>query len=650
MTGSLIRAVAIAALGAIGGAACVAAAFALRPAFTLEMDAELPRNVTGVHPPEFVPGGASFAWTGPSARVSLPGLDRRVEWTCTVRIRGGRSAPLSQPVVDATVDGLRAASRTATNAFEDLEVPVPASADRRGMTLTIAVSSAFVPGPGDPRELGVQIDRLQCRPANGAIALPPRRAYIAGMLAGAIFGAAFASIGITAGSAVGAAVLLALAQAFPLAAGPAPYTAYGDRMPWLALWIAGAMVLVVKMLEWPRGAVLRQTARFALAFSAAVLYLKLAGLLHPAKPLVDAVFQAHRLQWVLDGRYYFTQVMPSGVQFPYAIGLYVFAAPWSAVTRDYVTLLRIVVCAAECVAGAVLYPAIVRTWGDRLAAAIAVALFAVVPTSYWVIGNANLTNAFGQSVAVVAMALVVIWSVQGAALRHVAAWTVIIALALLSHVSTFATLGLTLTALAILMWFAGTPLLRRAGRGVLIATALAGIFAVAIYYGHFLDVYRNALKVRAGAAASAVSAPATPGTDAPSPISRRPSTFAVRFARSAQVVGSAIGLPMVGLAIAGIWIVGRRRSRDPLTLALIAWGGTFVVFFAAALMRVDVQFERYSLEFVQRVAYAGAPALAVLAAAAAAAGWRSGIWTRVAATAVLAAAMAIGLREWAAWW
>ena len=91
------------------------------------------------------------------------------------------------------------------------------------------------------------------------------------------------------------------------------------------------------------------------------------------------MFQAHRLQWVLDGRYYFTQLMPSGVQFPYAIGLYVFSAPWAAITRDHVTLLRIVVCATECVAGAMLYPMIVRTWGDRLAGAIAAALFAVVP-------------------------------------------------------------------------------------------------------------------------------------------------------------------------------------------------------------------------------------------------------------------------------
>jgi hypothetical protein len=641
MTGPLIRAIAIAALGAIGGAACVAAAYASRPAFTLDMDAELPRNVTGMYPPEHVPGGPSFAWTARSARVSLQGLDRRVAWACTVRLRGGRSAPLTQPTVDVTVDGVPAASRVATNEFDDLDVPVPPSPQRRGLSLTIASSSAFVPGAGDPRELGVQIDRLACRPADGTIALPPRRAYVAGMLAGGIFGAAFAVIGITAGSAVGAVMLLAFAQAFPLSSGPGPFNTYADRIPWLALWIAAGMVAAVKLRRVP----LRQTARFVIAFSAAALYLKLLALLHPAKPLVDAVFQAHRLQWVLDGRYYFTQLMPSGVQFPYAIGLYVFAAPWTAVTRDYVSLLRIIVCVMECVAGATLYPAIVRTWGDRLAGAIAVALFAVIPTSWWVIGNANLTNAFGQSVALLAVTLVIIWSLHGAALRHLAIWTLVISLALLSHVSTLATLGVTLVLMAVLFWFSGTPVLRTAGSRVLIATALAGIFSVAVYYGHFTDVYVNALKVRGGG--NTIAAPSSPAVPDPQPLPAGP---LVRVERSAEVVGRAIGFPIVVLAAAGVWLVGRRRSRDPLTLALIAWGVTFLLFFAASLMRVESQFQRYSLEFVQRVAFAAAPAFVVLAAAAAAWGWRSGTWRRGVAAVILGLAMAIGLREWTAWW
>ena len=105
------------------------------------------------------------------------------------------------------------------------------------------------------------------------------------------------------------------------------------------------------------------------------------------------------LQLVLSGGYYFTQVMPSGVTFPYAIGLYVVATPWTALTSDYVTLLRTVVCVVEAIAGALLYAAVVKAWGDRTAGALAVMLFHLVPLPYGLIGNANLTNAFGQSVA-----------------------------------------------------------------------------------------------------------------------------------------------------------------------------------------------------------------------------------------------------------
>ena len=69
----------------------------------------------------------------------------------------------------------------------------------------------------------------------------------------------------------------------------------------------------------------------------------------PQRQRSDALFHAHRLEYVLSGRYFFTQLMPGGIQFPYAIALYVFAAPWAGLARDHVALLRIVVSASEAV-------------------------------------------------------------------------------------------------------------------------------------------------------------------------------------------------------------------------------------------------------------------------------------------------------------
>lgn len=649
MDRSLIRAISVAALGAIAGAAGLALAYVQRPAFTLEMDRDLPRNVTGLYPPETIPGGGSFAWTSRSAKVTLLGLDRRVPWQCTVRLRGGRTAPLTLPAVELGVDGVTAASRITTNTFEDLVATVPRSA-RAGLVLTIGVSDTFVPGPGDARELGVQVERLDCRPADGALALPPRRAYISGLLAGGLFGAGFGAIGITAGSAVGAVLLLALAQAFPLAAGPAPYVAYSDRAPWLAVWIVGAMVLTVTIFDWRRRARLRHTARFVIAFAAAALYLKLLALLHPATPLVDAVFQAHRLEWVLGGRYFFTQPMPGGVQFPYAIGLYVFAAPWSVLARDHVTLLRIVVCAAECVSGALLYPMIARTWGHRLSGAIAAALFTAVPIAYWVVGNGNLTNAFGQAIALITVATVVLLVPGRVTAVHGAIWSALAALALLSHVSTFALLGTTLAALVVLFWWFGGPSLRRGAGALAIALVLAASFAIGTYYRHFADVYINALRVRAAAAIPATRAPEA-ATAQPPPRGSAPAAapFHIRTGRSLRLVADSLGWPILLLALLGIWRLAAERSRDALRLALAAWAMTFVLFFAVGVMRVSPEYERYSLEFVGRVAHATYPAAVIAAGWGAAWAWRAGTATRVAAIVLLALAMAGGIRAWIQW-
>jgi hypothetical protein len=66
-------------------------------------------------------------------------------------------------------------------------------------------------------------------------------------------------------------------------------------------------------------------------------------------------------------------------------------------------------------------------------------------------------------------------------------------------------------------------------------------------------------------------------------------------------------------------------------------------------MRVETQFQRYSLEFVGRVAYATYPAAVILAGVGAAWAWRSGRVLRVVSVVLLALAMAAGLREWVQW-
>jgi hypothetical protein len=321
--------------------------------------------------------------------------------------------------------------------------------------------------------------------------------------------------------------------------------------------------------------------------------------------------------------------------------------PWAALLRDHVALLRIVVCVAEAVAAALLYVAVARVWNDRLAGALAVVLYHLAPLPYVVIGNANLTYAFGQSVAVIAVAAAATLSFGHRRVLTVTALFAVTSLAFLSHVGLFPILAATLTATAVLYWTCGEKSLRPAAIGVGLSTILAAGFAVGSYYGHFPEVYSTLNRVIAPA-----EQPSVPADEAaaPLPADRRPaSTLGRRAALAAGLGVRGLGWPVVLLAVPGIWLVWM-RGPDRLTLALGGTGISFAVFLVfRVLAPVDVRYQRYADEFIDRLYYAALPAAAILAACAVARGWRErGPW-RIAATAVFAAGAILGVRQWLSW-
>ena len=640
----VLRILCAAVIGACGGAAALIVAFGLHPAVVIEMDRDLPRGIASGFYPIERSGDLTFAWTARRADMALPHLSRTAAWSCALTLRGGRSAPADQPAVDLAVDGITVATETATNEFREIRITVPARPSRDGLELTIVSSKTIVPGRSDPRELGVQVDRLVCVPASEGLMLPPAAAIRDSALAAGTFGAAFVLAGAPLGVAAAGAAILAGGQAYPLSTGLAPYVGFAGRMLWFAAWIMALALAVLHGAERWRADPFHRAARFVVVFSAAALYLKLLGLLHPSKLLVDAVFHAHRFEWVLAGRYYFTQAMPDGVSFPYAIGLYVFAAPWSVLTRDHVVLLRVVVCAAEVVAGALLYPLIAKAWADRIAGATAVVLFSVVPLPFGLVGNANLTNAFGQSVALATLAAASLLQSGRHRFTTAAGLFLLCSLAFLSHVSTFALLLVTLSGLVLLYWLRGGLELRRTTWAILGVTTLAAVFAVVIYYGHFGEVYATALRVRADAAAT---------TAASAQSLNRPSSAVVslsgRIVNALTFTVAAIGWPILILGVVGVVRLWFGGFRDRAALLIGAWGIAYLVFLGVAVMRVDAPFQRYAAEFVGRVLFATYPAAVLLAAAGVGWAWRAGIVPRIASVLLLAGAVVVGVREWAGW-
>lgn len=649
MIPTFARAALAALAGAAVGAAILVAAFRWSPALTLPLDRPVARVLGGFHPPER-DGETTFAWTSAASAMELPGLDRRVPWRCAIRVRGARPPGVEQPAIVASVDGVVARSLGGSNTYADLDVDVPVR-DRDGLTIGLAVSPTFVPGPGDRRQLGAQVDSIRCEPAAGGV-LPPRAALVAVAAGGALFAAAFALIGAPLWAAVAGALPVAAAQAVAVAAGPALYTPHVDRLPWLAAWPAIGVVataLAASML----GRGLTPWARAALAILGAALYLLTLGLLHPSKAIVDAQFHAHRLQWVQEGRYFFTQPMPSGVSFPYAIALYVASLPFTALTRDYASLLRIVVCAAHAAVGLMLYAAIARRWNDRAAGAAAAGLWCLIPQWFVVVGNANLTNAFGQSVATATLLAAAMLPLRIRDVWQIAALFVLASAGFLSHVGTFPMLGLTLVLAAGCCWWLGAAPDRAAGRIIAAVTLAAALTAVVTYYGRFAEVYKTLDRVvNRGAAtapregvnreAQAVAAP--PPRGGPTPGTGQ------RMLTAGEVGLRAVGWPTALLAMVGAVAVVSGRRKDRLSLVLAAWfagGAAFLAF--GVFAPVEDAFYRYTVEFIGRVYYATWPAAVVLAGAGVSWAWRAHLLSRLAAAALLVAAVAVGGGRWLAW-
>jgi hypothetical protein len=625
-----LRSLAAAVVGGLAGSLALIVAVRAAPDLDLDLDRPVPNFTSGFYGPERH-DRETFAWTSGEATLVLEGVDRRVPWHCVVRLRSGRPDPSEAPMVEVGLDGVRALLRPATASYQDFTVPVPAAPTRR-MALTIA-SPVFTPA-SDPRPLGVQVEHLRCAPSAGV--MPPPRATLLAALPPALFAVTLAARGLAVWAVLCCVLAVAGLQALVLSLPAVLYSGFAASMVRLALVIGPGALVFQRLAERVSGRVWQPAARAALAVTVSALYLKLAALLQPAKATVDAVFHAHRLEWVLEGRLLFTQPIQDAVLFPYAIGLYVFAAPWTVVTDHHVELLRIIVTAVEVVGGGLLYVLIARHWQDRAAGVLAVALFHLVPIAYAVVGNANLTNAFGQGAALIAIAAATMWRLGRREVGRFVALAALVALAFLSHVSTFALLAVTLGATAALGLWRGRRTFDVPGWPLLLATGTAALVAVLLYYGHFGEVYATARN--AG------------GSTAPDGAPMDVVGLGRRIGRALLQGVSDVGWPMVALAAVGVWRLVVDRARDRLAAAIVGWAFTYVVFTAAgAWSPVNARYERYALEFISRVNLAVYPAVVVLAARGGLWIWRAGVLGRVAAATLIGAAVLIGGRFWLRW-
>ena len=307
-------------------AVAIVAVYQWRPALRLGMDRPLPSGVRGFYPLERQ-GKTSFAWSGGEARLVFGHVDRRGPWTCRADLINWRPPAAGPARIQIRSGGSLLVDRLVGEPTAGLDFTIPADPALSGIDVVFNVSPTFRPGPQDPRELGLAFDAISCEPAGGFTPRPAASVIARGAGAAAIAGIVVGLAGLPAIAALGAGSALAAAQAWSLASGGAVYSLASPPVFLLAGLFGLFCLLPVAVASGVMRRPLSTPALLAVVVSASGFYLKLIFLLHPDKDIVDAVFHAHRFEWVLAGRFYFTQLSTSATPFPYAIGLYVFSAP-----------------------------------------------------------------------------------------------------------------------------------------------------------------------------------------------------------------------------------------------------------------------------------------------------------------------------------
>jgi hypothetical protein len=530
-------------------------------------------SARGIYPAEFdAQAGRPFSWTGAAADVRLPHLDRSEASHLSFEIPVSREPGRPPRVLQVAVDGRAVLTAQTSTDPQRLEVEIPPRV-KDGAVVSLAVSDAFVPGPNDTRELGVIVTGISLAPSDGHFSVSPS-VWLAAAIAvlACVAGVVLCGLSWRFGAVVSAA--MAVSFALLLLHDAAFVGDYVDRLVHVGEGVAAAgLVIGLARWRWPEACgVVEWGTAAAVALAACAVQFALFG--HPMAAVGDGIFQVHRASNVHAGQYFFTSVTPKPFfEFPYPVALYVTALPfWRYFPSevDLVRLLRGVTVAAYAMAGVGLYAAARRQWGKRWPALLCVMLWPAARAPFQALGNANLTNAFGEALFGAGMAALS-WNAAGKRLSVPGALMAVgfFAGGFLSHFGTVVGGAATAIAAAIALIAFGEGHARRFGVVALGVIAGAALASYVLYYSHFSNVYAESFArvVQSGGQRTAGSKVTSPP--------------AVKIRHWLDQASDDFGRPSLAIAatsLAGLVLLLRRRRREAFTLILAAWAVVWVVF------------------------------------------------------------------------
>lgn len=552
---------------------CYVIVASANPDISVLINRDLPGIYSGFYPTE-----GSFVWTTGDASITLRGLNRNTPHDCEMLIMTYCPDPALFPEVTFAVDGAVVMRVAVTNADQTVHIPIAADSRRQGAVIGIDCSKIFVPGPQDKRELGIVVKSISIRQSGGGLALPSPLTFRALLIAGGSMGA---GLGFICASVFAAALITsstALVGALLLCHGVARYSGYLETFTMVSLSVSVAGLLTALILRGRHGDRLDRAGRIFLAISISVTCVNLMVLLHPYKPEMDDLMHVHRLQYILSGRYFFTAVPEGGFEYPQAIGFYLFAAPFTWIISDQMSLLKVLVVCTLALTGFIVYASVRRQWKDPVVAATAGPAIQLVPVVIDALGRASMANLFSICASVLAVAILASWGGRGWSLARIIAGIVATTIAFSGHFSTLMVFTVTLAVIAALFLWRGEGIGRRAAGEILIVLAVAGAISYGTYYGRFNELYlkqvHRIINVMRGA---------TPGDWKQSesytprqlpeqtPYAPGGASIMKRIESLPTYVRTCLGWPVVLLSALGLWRLFAERRRDRLSLATIGW-------------------------------------------------------------------------------
>ncbi len=518
---------------------------------------------TGFSPPERDPtSGDSFSWSGGRASLAVPRLDRATPYRFALVVQAGRPGPQPVfPTVTVRVDGVRVLDTVVGNDRTTVTVDVPPST-HDALRIDLEVNPTFVPSAQDQRQLGVVVRRVSLTPADGTRFPLPTRSLLETALGAALLSTILALFAVPAWVRAAGALAIGAAATFFFWFDLAMLGPWPSRLVWTAAVALGiGLVLRAAVGRWgsARTDAALQTAIALLLVGTGI---KWWWFVHPQINVGDALFHVHRAEWVWNGRYFFTSITPRPFfEFPYAIGFYIAAWPFSPLAStpaERILLLRSLALWADTAAGLAVLLLARRFWPRGVALPIAALVYVTCRLSTQVLFAANLTNLFAQALFTIAVAVLVLWSPGRGWVARAGAGTVALAGSFLSHFSTLMVGVPTMSALAAGPWTKGTREQKRHATWMLLVLVASLGVAYAVYYSHFHDVY----------AATFARVAAREGEAATRSIAAPPGVKAARL--SAETVRN-FGWPLLLTAVAGLALLRRAARDDTLTRVVYAW-------------------------------------------------------------------------------